>query len=211
MGLLVLLRFTLPPRWRVVSFAGYSLQPLLLPLGQPTGRLSFHGTRRLFRLLGIATLVAGVEWAATRWACAAPAFLALCSGPCSAPGAWCGGYLPGQETRVSRRGRRRLRAQPLPPPGSPQPVGGVVAGLRADRGGGSRQPLPCRGDGSVDEPPHAAGIGGGAAGRLSPRRARQRRVRRTKPAPVQPVHRGRGRLRARGCRPPRRPPGARPP
>ncbi len=67
MCLLVLLCFTLPPRWRVVSFVGYGLLPLLLllALGQPTGRLSFHGTRWQFRLLGIATLVAGVVWAAT--------------------------------------------------------------------------------------------------------------------------------------------------
>ena len=67
MCLLVLLCFTLPQQWRVVSSVGYGLLPLMLVagLGRRSGRLSFHGSGLLFRSLGLASTVSGVVWAVT--------------------------------------------------------------------------------------------------------------------------------------------------
>lgn len=67
MCVLVLVCFTLPEKWRVVSNVGYGLLPLMLVggLGRRSGTVSFHGSGRLYRLLGVATTLSGVLWAVT--------------------------------------------------------------------------------------------------------------------------------------------------
>lgn len=67
MCLLVLVCFTLPEKWRVVSSLGYGLLPLMLVagLGRRSGTVSFHGSGRLYRLLGVATMLSGLLWALT--------------------------------------------------------------------------------------------------------------------------------------------------
>jgi len=64
---LVLLCFTLPQRWRVVSTVGYGLLPLILitGLGRRHSGMGFRVSNRLFRTLGVATTVSGVLWAVT--------------------------------------------------------------------------------------------------------------------------------------------------
>lgn len=67
MCLVVLLCFTLPQQWRLVSTVGYGLLPLMLAAGlsRPSGRVTFRGPGWLFRLLGMASTGAGVLWALT--------------------------------------------------------------------------------------------------------------------------------------------------
>ena len=67
MCLVVLLCFTLPQQWRLVSTVGYGLLPLMLAAGlsRPFGRVTFRGPGWLFRLLGMASTGAGVLWALT--------------------------------------------------------------------------------------------------------------------------------------------------
>jgi voltage-gated potassium channel Kch len=67
MCLLVLVCFTLPEKWRVVSNVGYGLLPLILVagLGRNSSRFSFRTANRLYRALGVATTVSGVLWAVT--------------------------------------------------------------------------------------------------------------------------------------------------
>ncbi len=67
MCVLVLLCFTLPERWRVVSTVGYGLLPLMLiaGLGRHYPGVSFPVSNRLFRVLGVATTLSGVLWAVT--------------------------------------------------------------------------------------------------------------------------------------------------
>lgn len=67
MCLLVLVCFTLPEKWRVVSNVGYGLLPLILVagLGRNSSRFSFRTPNRVYRALGVATTASGVLWAVT--------------------------------------------------------------------------------------------------------------------------------------------------
>jgi hypothetical protein len=63
--LLLLISFTLPPPWYGISSVGYLLLGLVmvLGLGDPVDQLQFGAMpRRLFKLLGWATVIAGLIW-----------------------------------------------------------------------------------------------------------------------------------------------------